>query len=383
MKLLYLCPEYPPAPCGGVGVFYQTLATEAARRGLSVSVLSADPAGREPYHRKEAGVDVLRIPASGREIPDRLRFRREAGLAVERLRPDLVETYDWSGPVPGRIAAPLVVRMHGASTVRAGWFGRRPSRLLAWCERQTLRSADALAAVSDWIGRHTASTFPLGQAWTTLPNGVDADLFRPDSSVWTDQESPRRPEALYVGSVREDKGAPLLLDAFAVVARRRPDLHLRMTGALPPQGLAAPFLADRLAGLEPGVRRRIRFDGRQQRASLPSLYQQAAFCVFPSSGEAHPMACLEAMACGAPVIANAAGGMGETIAHERSGWLVQSRDPSVWAAAMERALASPEQCRLLGQAARRRVESCYRLDRMVDRNLQFYALVAAGRAVAA
>ena len=377
MRLLYLCPEYPPAPSGGIGAFYQTLAEAAARGGVAVAVVAAGCSGFEPLRARLDGVAVLRAPASGQILGDRLRFRHAARREIERFRPNVVETYDWSGPVPWKPAAPLVVRMHGAARARGDWLGRRTGRLLGWCEQRTLAAADALVAVSHWIGRRTAASFTLPGRWSVLPNGVDIRLFSP---------GPRAPagrEILYVGSVREDKGVGLLLDAFAIVARRLPDAVLRLTGPLPGAGLAERFLHERLSRLAPPLRARICFDGRQPRELLPELYRQAALCVFPSSGEAQGLACLEAMSCGAAVAANAAGGMAEMVDHGISGLLVDSRDPAVWAEALEEALVSPERARALGRAARRRVESCFSLDQMVERNLRLYEAVASGRTVAA
>jgi len=387
MKLLYLCPEYPPAPAGGIGHFYRTLAREAARRGARVAVVALDPAAEQDVRSSEDGVDVLRLGAQklagpiarwgrrqfdGGAVRTRLALRRAAEAAIRDNRPDVVETYDWSGPAPWKPPAPLVVRMHGSSSVRAGFFGRRPSRLIRYCERATLRAADRLAAVSGWIGRRTVDVFGLDGGFEELPNGVDAELFSPGRG------EPKAAEVLYVGSVREDKGVGLLLETFRLLAARRTDLELRVVGPLPPAGIDAPFLAQRLAAIDPQLRRRIRFEGRRAHSELPAVYRRAAVCVFPSGGEAHPLACLEAMSCGAAVVVNAEGGMGETVEEGVSGLQVHCQNPAVWARSIELVLSHPVWAAELGSAARRRVEQCYALDATVGRNLAFYETVAGG-----
>lgn len=387
MRLLYLCPEYPPAPSGGIGHFYRNLGREAARRGARVTVLALSPSAEQDARSSEHGVDVLRLGARNLAGPvarwgqarfdagavrTRLALRRAAEAEIRARRPDVVESYDWSGPAPWKPSAPFVVRMHGASSLRANFFGKRVGRWISHCERATLRAADRLAAVSGWIGRRTVSAFGLDGEFEELPNGVDAELFSP-------APGPRKTSGLlYVGSVREDKGIGLLLQTFALLGRRRPGLELRVVGPLPADGLAAPFLAERLDRLEPQLRSRIHFTGRLAPAELPGLYRGAAACVFPSAGEAHPLACLEAMSCGAAVVVNGEGGMGETVEPGVSGLQVFAQKPEVWARAIELILSSPQLEADLGEAARRRVENRYALGATVERNLAFYEAVAGG-----
>src|SRR5690606_4740102 len=150
-------------------------------------IVAVDPAAERDARSSEEGVDVLRLGAknlagpvarwgsrqfNGGAVRIRLALRRAAESEIRTRRPDVVETYDWSGPAPWKPAAPFVVRMHGASSVRAGFFGRRPGRLLRHCERATLRAADRLAAVSGWIARRTVDAFGLEGGFEELPNGV-------------------------------------------------------------------------------------------------------------------------------------------------------------------------------------------------------------------
>jgi glycosyltransferase involved in cell wall biosynthesis len=390
MRVLYLCPEYPPAPCGGIGHFYAALARGAARCGVETTVIAIDPGAELATRTTEDGVDVLRLPGAalsgprlrlGRRRWDcsavraRIALWRAASTETRRRRAHVVETYDWSGPAPWKPSAPFVVRMHGASAVRRGYLGQRASRLLTRCERRTLAASDALAAVSGFIGRRTLETFALRREFQIVPNGVDARLFSPGL------RPPPSDEILYVGSIRDDKGVGLLLDAFALLGGRQPGLRLRLAGALPIEGRDAPFLERRLHAMEPRLRSRIHFEGRLPQLRLPEFYRKASVCVFPSAAEAHPLACLEAMSCGAAVIANAEGGMAETVEDGLSGMLVLSSRPAAWAAAMEALLSSSERRAEFGRQARLRVERRFALDSVIAQNLALYAQAAAqGRA---
>jgi glycosyltransferase involved in cell wall biosynthesis len=81
---------------------------------------------------------------------------------------------------------------------------------------------------------------------------------------------------------------------------------------------------------------------------------------------------LQASAAGVPVVASAVGGIGEAIAHEENGLLVEPGDPSALAAGMNRLLAEESLARRMGEEGRRRVADLFSVDRMVQGNLEVY-----------
>jgi glycosyltransferase involved in cell wall biosynthesis len=109
-------------------------------------------------------------------------------------------------------------------------------------------------------------------------HGVDHERFRPDGRE-------RGPFLLYPANWWPHKNHELLLEAFALVSRTRPELRLVLTGAGHPGGLP-----DGVATL-----------GRVSDDRLADLYQSAAAVVFPSLYEGFGLPPLEAMACGCPV----------------------------------------------------------------------------------
>ena len=85
------------------------------------------------------------------------------------------------------------------------------------------------------------------------------------------------------------------------------------------------------------------------RAELERLYERAAVVVFPSRQEGLPVALLEAMAHGCPVVATRVGGIPQLVEHGGSGLLVPPRDPAALRAAIEALLADPDLGRRLGR----------------------------------
>jgi D-inositol-3-phosphate glycosyltransferase len=85
-----------------------------------------------------------------------------------------------------------------------------------------------------------------------------------------------------------------------------------------------------------GVAGQIRWVRPQRHERLADYYRAADVCIVPSRTESFGLVALEAAACGTPVIAAAVGGLQSLVDHEHTGFLVDSRDPSEYAALAER-----------------------------------------------
>ena len=110
---------------------------------------------------------------------------------------------------------------------------------------------------------------------------------------------------------------------------------------------------------ELGIAEAITFKGAQPRAELPDAYRAASVCVVPSRFESMSYTCMEAMACGRPVVAARTGALPEVITDGVDGLLVPPEDPAALAAAIGRLLLDEAARRRLGEAARARVLSSF------------------------
>jgi len=180
-------------------------------------------------------------------------------------------------------------------------------------------------------------------------NGTDLEIFRPvpDAKVETD--------LLFVGRTEDrKKGIGTLLEALALLPGR---VTLKIVdGRIPEDGLVPRLI--RKHRLE----RRVVL--RRELLSLPDLvaqYSTARAAVVPSFFEGFGFPASEAMACGLPVIANAAGALPEVVGSDgHAGRLVPPRDPRAMAAAIAELLADPARAAAIGRAARARVERSFR-----------------------
>jgi len=180
-------------------------------------------------------------------------------------------------------------------------------------------------------------------------NGTDAELFRPTPG--------KRIEAdlLFVGRTEDrKKGIGTLLQALALLPEH---VTLKIVdGRIPDHGLV-PTLIRRY-----GLERRVVIQKRWlELEDLIGEYSTARLAVVPSFFEGFGFPASEAMACGLPVVASAAGALPEVVGPDgHAGRLVPTRDPQAMAAAIAELLADPERLARMGRNARARVQHAFR-----------------------
>ncbi|MFL5617306.1 MAG: glycosyltransferase [Gemmatimonadaceae bacterium] len=168
------------------------------------------------------------------------------------------------------------------------------------------------------------------------------------------------PIVLTVARLDAQKGLTHLLDAAAAI----PHASFAIAG----EGPDRAALEERAITL--GVSDRVRFLGH--RPDVPALLAAADLFVLPSLYEGLPLAALEAMAAGVPVIATAVGGTDEVVRDGETGTLVPPANPAALAAAIARALADRESASRLALSARSLVSREYSVASMVGSVSRLY-----------
>jgi glycosyltransferase involved in cell wall biosynthesis len=199
-----------------------------------------------------------------------------------------------------------------------------------------------------------------------LGNGLDTDWFRPDPSV------AREPgEILCIGRASDpNKGVPFLVRALAKLP---PDLHLTLVDE------DHPLHDARRLARELGCEQRLRITGRVETDELVRLYRRASIVAVPSLYEGFGLPAAEAMACGAPVVASAAGALPEVVETGGGGILVPPGDPDALAKAIASLHEQPEARRRLAAQARERIVASYSWPRIAARTAELYAALVAAR----
>lgn len=173
----------------------------------------------------------------------------------------------------------------------------------------------------------------------TVYNGVDTDLFRPSS-----KKVARRllgiPDAerlfLFVGNFLPVKGIELLLDAFAIIARRHAHVCLALVGG----GPLEQCLRKQAETL--GILNRLRFVGRQPPVEVARWMQATDAVCLSSHNEGVPNVVLEAVSSGRPMVSTDVGGIAEIIEPTMTRrFLVSGRSATTYSDAMNEALEAP------------------------------------------
>jgi len=231
------------------------------------------------------------------------------------------------------------------------------------------RVADGFIAVSSDVAASVRAAYhPSPGRLAVIPNGVDVERYAEP----VDREAVRRsigvppaaPMAIVVAKLMTQKGHAVLLDALPRVIGRVPDLHVVLVG----EGDLRAELESRVAAM--GMAGRVTFAGN--RGDIPHLLAASDLFVLPSLWEGLPMALLEAMATGLPVVASAVSGTSEVIEPGRSGLLVRPGEPTALGDAMLTVLQDRSVAAALGAAARARVEACYSARVQAQRHAELY-----------
>lgn len=202
----------------------------------------------------------------------------------------------------------------------------------------TVSKASRDLALADFGGRL--------EQYAIAPNGIDQGIFFPDTKIQRDPN-------LLVTTASADtpmKGLPVLIDAFAQLVHRYPDLRLTVIGRL----RKGPT-SERIT--EHGLQDRIEFHGPLEMPQIADLFRKCTMAVSPSMFEGFGLPAAEAMGCGAPVIVSDGGALPEVAGD--AGLVVPKGDPGALAEAIARLLDDPEERIRLGKAAALRARHAF------------------------
>jgi glycosyltransferase involved in cell wall biosynthesis len=298
-----------------------------------------------------------------------------------RERPDVVHTHTAKAGTIGRIAALfynvtrrraqrciVVHTFHGH--VFTGYFGPAGNLAVRITERMLARITDRIVAISESQRRDLIDRYRIAPAWKTAVIELGIEL----GPLLTLEANTALRESLgftvehvvfgYVGRLVPIKDVPCLLEGFRQVIDRVPAARLMIVGD-GPRRADLEQLADTLA-LTPYVR----FTGWQH--DLAAVYGAMDVGVLSSRNEGTPVALIEAMAAGKPVVATAVGGVEDVIHHDVTGLVVPAGDPAALAAAMTRLAEDPAERDRLGRQGRVATTSRFSTDRTARRIGAFY-----------
>ncbi|HZN72284.1 MAG TPA: glycogen synthase [Micromonosporaceae bacterium] len=391
LRIDLLTREYPPDVYGGAGVHVEYLA-RALRPLADVRVHCFGPDRPPPYD--EPGVTAYADPAGLAGANPALRaVGVDLEMAAGCAGTDVVHSHTWYANLAGRVAqllygVPHVVTAHSLEPLRP-WKAEQLGggyALSSWCERSAVETADAVIAVSAAMKRDVLAAYPAVAADRVhvVYNGIDTTEYAPDPGTDVlDRRGidPGRPSVVFVGRVTRQKGLPYLLRA----ARSLPATAqlVLLAGAADTPEIAAEVegLMAELRDTRDGV---VWVPEMLPKREVIQILTHCSVFVCPSVYEPMGIVNLEAMACEAPVVATATGGIPEIVMDSETGVLVpieQASDGTPYdpdrfeadlATAIGQLLADPVRAGELGRAGRRRVVEHFSWTAVASRTLDIY-----------
>jgi starch synthase len=424
MRIGILTREYPPNVYGGAGVHVEYLARELARTievevhcwGTqhedlgNLHVRGDEPAASiagDTKQKFKAAIDAFALNLS--QMKD-----------LEKI--DLVHTHTWYVAMAGFLAKklyniPFVLTTHSLEPLRA-WKAEQLGSgyaLSSWMERTAILDADAIVAVSNGTKADILKAYPDvdERKIHVIYNGIDLDQYQYTEATGALAKygvDPAKPYVLFVGRITRQKGVTHLVDAIRYLpagtqvvlcagAPDTPEIAAQMRAKV-------ETLRQETPGSAPAGQEQFTRDGGHAFATgdptgrghnivwieqmvtkeeAIELYSHCAVFCCPSVYEPFGIINLEAMACKAPVVASATGGILEVVVEGETGHLVHwEADPATTfpadpdryardlAAPIAALLADPEKARRLGEAGRKRVEAHFSWTAIAQQTIKLY-----------
>ena len=290
--------------------------------------------------------------------------------AMERFRPQVVHThtfalrYAFPYMLFRRIPA-MVHTVHNLAEREVGRYER-------WVHRLAFRRGVLPVAIAREVADSIRRVYGIHDP-PLIPNGVPVDAFRApsiDREGWRNKEGFAPADVLFVcvAGLRPQKNPALLLGAFRRGPASDPRAHLLFAGA---------------GGLEPELERRIVASGLQgrvhllgQRSDVPETLNAADVFVLSSDYEGNPLAVMEAMAAGKPVVSTAVGGVPELV-EGGCGLLVAPGDARALSEAMGYMLENAGARLSMGEASAARALERFELRVMTEAYERLYKKLVA------
>ncbi|MFJ4207695.1 glycogen synthase [Paenarthrobacter sp. NPDC089675] len=398
MRIDIVTKEFPPEIYGGAGVHVAELSRVLAKH-VDLRVRAFGAPRDADYHG--AKVESYATPS---DLDGANAAVQTLGVDL-RIVPDiagadLVHSHTWYANMAGHLASllhgiPHVLSAHSLEPLRP-WKAEQLGggyALSSWVEKTAYEAAAAIIAVSDGMRQDILRSYPDvdPDKVKVVHNGIDVSLWERDEeedAVRALGIDPAKPSVVFVGRNTRQKGVPYLLRAASSLPA---DVQLVLClGAADTPELAAETaqLIGELQSKREGV---ILIERMLPRRELIQVLSHATAFACPSIYEPLGIVNLEAMACGAAVVASATGGIPEVVDHGKTGLLVELEqvtdgtgtplDPekfvSDFAAALNDVVSDPARAREMGAAGRRRAEQHFSWESITETTLEVYRSVLA------
>ncbi len=387
--------EYPPLVYGGAGVHVDYLSRELAKE-IEVEVHcwgeqhsdegNLHVRGSEPWDEISNGTQEKFKGALEAFSLNLTQVKALSGI-------DVVHTHTWYVSMAGYLAKklyniPFVLTTHSLEPLRA-WKAEQLGSgyaMSSWMERTAILDADAVIAVSNGTKDDILRAYPVDpERIHVIYNGIDLAEYQKTSETSALTKygvDPALPYVLFVGRITRQKGVTHLVDAIRYMPK---DTQVVLCAGAPDTPEIAAEMRQKVEEASEFNSRVVWIEKMVTKPEAIQLYSNARVFCCPSVYEPFGIINLEAMACRAPVVASATGGIKEVVVDGETGYLVPfeqdpvtsfPRYPDTFArdlgAKVTDLLADEQKCRAFGDAGRRRVETTFSWTAIAGQTIELY-----------
>jgi len=388
--------EFPPLVYGGAGVHVDYLSRELAR-SIEVEVHCWGPQHSDAGNLHVRGAEPWAEISNGTE--GKFKGALEAfSLNLTQIKAlesiDVVHTHTWYVSMAGYLAkklygVPFVLTTHSLEPLRA-WKAEQLGSgyaMSSWMERTAILDADAIVAVSQGTKADIQSAYPQvdPKRIHVIYNGIDLAEYQKteETQALTDYGvDPAVPYVLFVGRITRQKGVTHLVDAIHYLP---PETQVVLCAGAPDTPEIAAELRQKVDAARAHHPRIVWIEKMVTKKEAIQLYSNCRVFCCPSVYEPFGIINLEAMACRAPVVASATGGIKEVVVDGKTGYLVPfdqdpvtsfPRHPETFArdlaVRIQAMLKDPERCMRFGDAGRKRVEEIFSWTAIAQQTIHLY-----------
>jgi len=396
MRVGLFTKEFPPHVYGGAGVHVDYLSRELAKE-IEVEVHCWGPQNSDDGNLHVRGAKPWNEITNGTQ--GEFKAALEAlSLNLTQVKAltgiDIVHTHTWYASMAGYFAkklnnVPFVLTTHSLEPLRA-WKAEQLGTgyaMSSWMERTAILDADAVIAVSEGTRADILRAYPDVKADRihVIYNGVDLAEYQKTSETkaLTDYGiDPAKPYVLFVGRITRQKGVTHLVDAIRYLPQ---ETQVVLCAGAPDTPDIAAEMRQKVENARRDHPHIVWVEKMVAKHEAIQLYSSARVFCCPSVYEPFGIVNLEAMACHAPVLASATGGIKEVVVDGETGYLVPFEqdpvtsfpvDPEKFArdlaAGINRLLEDPNKCRRFGDAGRRRVEETFSWTAIALQTIRLY-----------
>lgn len=375
LKILRVTNDLYPEVVGGIPLHAHHLCRDLSRRGYYTTVLTCTKGkGNHRYEKREEGYDVIHhiilfSPLGNSFSPSIFRtllkikddydlIHAHCHLFLSAIMASLVR----------RIGSPpLIITTHGIMSASApDWFNKLYMKTIG---KWVLKGADKIICYTDKEKATLADMLNLNlEKICVIPNGVDTDLFQPDTDIDNQSSSNSGPTILWVGRFVRGKGVEYIIQAAKILIIECPNLKILLVGDGPLKGKIEDLIE------KFNLKKNVIIKENIANENMPEVYQKSNMFVLPSLNEGVPKTLLEAMACGKPVILSEFPHLAELI--KNAGLTFPKGNVHALADNIMRLVRDSELAKELGNNGRNKIVEGHSWENTVSETIKLYEEVA-------